>query len=665
MTHLDAGHGRHAVLLGGIGGDSHSVGLTILRRALSTQGYCVYYLGPQNTLEDLFQWAPFCNLVMVSSMDGHARRYLRDFPELKRRHPDPGVLWFLGGNLAVDGGCGAEQHFREMGFHRVFVRFTDLRVVLNVVAGDLQGVPPASDARIPREQVRALQAPHPSPVSDGCVEIGDLQRTRRDVLQHWKTGHEARDLERNAEFLVRQPSFPRVQAEVLEGRARILVQPRSGVALAADQLRLFRAFHAAGVRVLSYQVDSLTRNNDYGAVEEEIRRSRASGGSTLNGFPVVNHGVRSLRRIAQGVPVPVQTRHSTRDPRLLAEITYAGGATAFEGGAICYNIPYYKNYPLDESIRNWQYVDRITGLYHERFGICLDREFFGTLTATLVPPSLAIAINLVQAMLAVRQGVKCLSLGYAEQGNRVQDVAAIRVLGEMGREFVANLGYADVQVNTVFHQYMAAFPEERARAEELVRQSGATAELSGATRILTKTPVEAVRIPTVQDNLHGIQLTMRGVAEAEGMSLDGERVRAEAALIRREVEALIHGVLAAGAGSVAEGVVAGFQRGLLDVPFSPSIHNRGEVATARDTEGAVRFLSVGQLPFDRGVKEFHEEKMAERRRAEGLMRERDHLLIERDVLQIARGEYLHWPLFTGGTSPSAALDIMGAFAVPT
>ena len=217
------------------------------------------------------------------------------------------------------------------------------------------------------------------------------------------------------------------------------------------------AFKNVGARVLSYQVDSLTRNNNYVDAEIAIRESYASGRSTVNGFPVINHGVGGLRRIISEVQVPLQTRHSTRDPRLLAEISYAGGVTAFEGGSICYTIPYYKNYPPDQSIAAWQYVDYLTGLYFKRFGIVLDREFFGTLTATLIPPCLAIATGIIEAILAIQQGVKCVSLGYAEQGDRVQDIAGIRVIGEMAEKFIRNLGYKDVQINTVFHQYMAAF----------------------------------------------------------------------------------------------------------------------------------------------------------------------------------------------------------------
>lgn len=68
--------------------------------------------------------------------------------------------------------------------------------------------------------------------------------------------------------------------------------------------------------------------------------------------------------------------------------------------------------------------------------------------------------------------------------------------------------------------------------------------------------------------------------------------------------------------------------------------------TARDREGAVRFLSLGQLPFGRELRQFHQEKMQERRRAEGLLSEKQsYLLIERDVLQMARDQYEEWPLY--------------------
>jgi methylaspartate mutase epsilon subunit len=533
-----------------------------------------------------------------------------------------------------------------MGFDKVFVKFVDIKAVLEILERDLQEVEPVAECPALWEQALTDERLLVGAVADCLLDAEEFERNRKEVLEHWRTGPPAKEMVENASFMSAQPSFVQAQLAVNTGRAPMLVQPRSGVPLVNKQIRLFKAFKQAGARVLSYQVDSLTRNNNYVGAEEAIRESRLTGSSTLNGYPVVNHGPKSLRRIISEVKVPLQTRHSTRDPRLLAEISYAGAVTSYEGGAICYNIPYYKNYPLDESIKRWQYVDRLTGLYQERFGIILDREFFGTLTATLIPPSLALAVDIIEAMLAVRQGVKSVSLGYAEQGHRVQDIAAIRMLRTLAAEYLANLGYKDVHISTVFHQYMAAFPPHPERAADLIYNSAATAALSGATRVIVKTPAEAYKIPTMEDNIYGMDLVHRGIAEAKGSPLIEARLAEECERIRQEVEAIIESVIFCGHGDIAQGVVTGFEKGLLDIPFSPSIYNRGEVMTARDTEGAVRFLSLGQLQLVRELRQFHEEKMSERRRAEGLVSRRmDYLLVQQDAMKIARSEYESWPLF--------------------
>jgi len=633
----------HTILLGGIGGDSHSVGLTILRQSLTAHGYQVRYLGTQNSVSDFFRMAGMANLVMISSMDGHARHYLREFPVLKREFETNGTLWYLGGNLGANN--GSERDFLDMGFNRVFLNFIELETVLNMLAHDLDGKETVGNYPALWQHAWPAIGSFSGPASDALLDQELFESSRREVLEHWKTGYGARGLPNNAQFLLRQPSFPRVQAQARMGQGQMLVQPRSGVALIGEQIRLFKNFKRAGMKVLSYQVDSLTRNNNYTGAEEAIRESSLSGTSTINGFPVVNHGVSGLRKIAQQIHLPLQTRHSTRDPRLLAEISYAGGVTSFEGGAICYNIPYYKDYPLAESIRNWQYVDYLTGLYHKLFGIVLDREFFGTLTATLIPPCIAIVTNILETLLAVRQGVKCISLGYAEQGHRSQDIAAIRVMGEMTSEILGNMGYKDVQLNTVFHQYMAAFPPTQDRADELIRNSAITAARSGATRMIGKTPVEAFRIPTLTDNITGIELINSGIATAAECYVDEARVAEECAMIRREVQSIFESILMSGNGDVAQGVVTGFQKGFIDIPFSPSVHNRGDVMTTRDVEGAVRFLSFGHLQLDRETRQFHEDKVSARRRAEGIHSPmQDPILVERDVMQVTCCRYDHWPL---------------------
>src|SRR5215467_12595456 len=116
----------HTILLGGIGGDAHSVGLSVLRQSLLMNQYKVHYLGTQNRLEDFLQVAGLANVVMISSMDGHSRYYLRDFPKLSRERNFAQTLWYLGGNLHVGNGSGSEQYFREQGFNQVFEKFVDI-----------------------------------------------------------------------------------------------------------------------------------------------------------------------------------------------------------------------------------------------------------------------------------------------------------------------------------------------------------------------------------------------------------------------------------------------------------------------------------------------------------------------------------------------------------
>lgn len=632
------------ILVGGLGGDSHSVGLHILHWALAGSGYRVDFLGTQNSLDDFTSRAAGYDVVMISNMDGHAEHYLLTFVPPKTAGLP---LWYLGGNLTIDDGEGYEARFRRQGFDRVYVKFVDLAAVLETLERDLRDVAPVPPGR---HRSAARLSPE------------ELEAARPEVLASWQTGSAAADIGRNAESLSRQPSFPTLLAEIDAGLRPIAIQPRTGVPGLADQIELLRRFRAAGAPGLSLQVDSLTRNNRYAGAAQAIAESARTGRAVLNGFPVVNHGVGGVRSIVEAIGVPLQVRHSTRDPRLLAEISYAGGATGFEGGPICYNIPYYKDFPLRDAIAVWRYVDRLTGLYAERHGVVLDREFFGTLTATLIPPAIAIVTNLAEAVLAAEQGVRCVSLAYAEQGNRAQDIAAVRVMAAVTREVLDDLGHDDVAVHTVFHQYMAAFPRSWERSEELIFASAVTAAMAGATRIITKTPAESQKIPTVEDNVRGMELARLGIEAARGRALPEAAVAAEASILRREVLGLWQSLLECGRGDVAGGVSRGFELGWIDIPFAPSIHNRGATLTARDVDGAVRFARTGNLRLEPEIADFHAAKIDERRRAEGITRDRDYLLVESDVMRIARERYTAWPLGAPEVDP-AFLALRGRAAV--
>jgi len=279
----------------------------------------------------------------------------------------------------------------------------------------------------------------------------EFERQREEVLKQWATGQEVNF----SDAVSYHKSLPKskVFAEKLaEGKAKgiTFAQPRAGVALLNEHIELLRFLQdEGGADFLPTTIDSYTRQNRYTEAQAGIEESRTVGRSMLNGFPAVNHGVMACRRVVESVDVPVQVRHGTPDARLLAEVTLAGGFTAFEGGGISYNIPYAKDVPVEATLKYWQYVDRLVGLYEEH-GVQINREPFGPLTGTLVPPCVSHAVAVIEAVLAAAQGVRSLTLGYGQCGNLLQDVAALRTLPVVAEEYLARLGLSGAVVTTVF-----------------------------------------------------------------------------------------------------------------------------------------------------------------------------------------------------------------------
>ncbi|MBQ7093768.1 MAG: methylaspartate mutase subunit E, partial [Clostridia bacterium] len=93
---------------------------------------------------------------------------------------------------------------------------------------------------------------------------------------------------------------------------------------------------------------------------------------------------------------------------------------------------------------------------------------------------------------------------------------------------------------------------------------------------------------------------------------NGPRAMAEKEMILKETRAILDKALELGGDDFEMATVAGFEAGVLDVPFAPSSANKGLAMPARDNEGAVRFLEFGNLPFNEEIKAFHKQKMQER-----------------------------------------------------
>ncbi|WP_459930043.1 methylaspartate mutase subunit E, partial [Desulfosporosinus burensis] len=328
-------------------------------------------------------------------------------------------------------------------------------------------------------------------------------------------------------------------------------------------------------------------------------------------------------------------RHGTPDARLLAEITLAGGFTDFEGGGISYNIPYAKNVSLEETISHWQYVDRLVGLYEDH-GVRINREPFGPLTGTLVPPCISHSVAIIEALLAAEQGVRNISLGYGQCGNLIQDIAAVRSLIELGEEYLARFNYKGIMLTSVFHQWMGGFPQDESKAFGVISWGAVAAALAKATKVIVKTPYEALGIPSKEGIASGIKATKQVLNMLRGQALlDSEDLQQEKEGIKVETRAIVDKILELGDGDIAVGVVQGFQAGLIDIPFAPSRYNAGKILPARDSQGAVRFLDHGNLPFSQEIIEFHKERIAERGRMEG--RDPSFQMVIDDIYSIGKG----------------------------
>ncbi|HEY5833869.1 methylaspartate mutase [Streptomyces sp.] len=384
------------------------------------------------------------------------------------------------------------------------------------------------------------------------------------------------------------------------GSGRPALQPRCGVGAHRAMLDLLTELEeGAAPDLLTVTIDSHTRLRRFAVAARTLRENP----SHLNGYPLVTHGWRRGLELNAAVGAPLQIRHGSPDARELFVTAVAAGITSFEGGGISYNLPYSKDVPLETSLAAWHEVDRACGVLYEEDGVIVDRELFGTLTAVLVPPSVSLAVTLLEAVAAADAGVRCVSISYPQGGNAVQDVAALRALPVLAAVYLP----PEVEVFPVLHQFMGAFPRQPAAADALILYGALVGRMGGAAKIVTKTNQEAHGIPDSRANVDGLRTAaLAGSEFLDFLRLDEPAVEEEVHWIVREVRELVDPVLAAagpapGGTALAGAVADAFRRGTLDIPFSASRHAKSDVLPGRDGHGAIRYRDAGALPFSAEV----------------------------------------------------------------
>ncbi len=427
------------------------------------------------------------------------------------------------------------------------------------------------------------------------AQLDDIERYRQRIVSHPLA--QGLDLDEVARFLTQLPQrrFPD-QAYAVRGDMPC-IQPRGGFPRFESQKRLTRQLDEAGADFIPLTIDSYTRHNQYDTAGQLLQRSEDEEKDYLNGYPLVNHGYELTRELYDGIDKPISLRHGTPDARLLVEVAIASGIVEIEGGGICYCVPYSEGFPLDRSLLYWQYVDRICALYSTP-AKPIHRESFGPLSATMVPPAVAVAVQIIEALLSAEQGVLSFAVSFGQTGSMIQDIATARVLRALAREYLDEFGFKATRLYLVYHQWMGQFPMERSKAAALISGSTLISSMIGADKIVVKTVDEALGVPAAEVNAEAVE-TVRYLLKTfrctEPMS--SVEIEREIELLESETRTLMQAIFELPGEVFWESVFTAFRMGYLDIPFSPHADSANRLLSMRDANASIRIVDPGGMPM--------------------------------------------------------------------
>ncbi|MFC7827565.1 methylaspartate mutase [Streptomyces sp. NPDC057375] len=370
-------------------------------------------------------------------------------------------------------------------------------------------------------------------------------------------------------------------------RGRLVVQPRMGFAgRARMRAGLERTRQAAGVTVGTITLDSYTRVGDFAAARAAVTRNLP-----LNGYPLLAHGAEATRALLDGVQddaFPVQVRHGSARPQALFAELIAAGLHATEGGPVSYCLPYSRT-PLRESVRHWAESCELlasaggpgTEPHLESFGGCM--------LGQLCPPSLLVALSVLEGLFFAQHGLRCVSLSYAQQTSPEQDAEALAALHRLAAEELP----PGIRWHSVLYAYMGLYPHTAHGARRLLESAARLAVRTGAARLIVKTAAEAHRIPTIAENVAALELAAH---TAEHSRPEAPPPADADGTVYAEARALVHAVRELHP-DLGTALVRAFERGLLDVPFCLHPDNLGRTRSVIDDRGRLRWSATGGLPL--------------------------------------------------------------------
>ena len=384
-----------------------------------------------------------------------------------------------------------------------------------------------------------------------------------------------------------EPTIPFGRFDAFVDRARregrLVVQPRMGFDHPAKMRSgLIATRDADALTVGTVTLDSFTRVGDFAAVDRALDADHR-----LNGYPIVNYGPGFTRAMLDGVytpTFPIQVRHGSSLPGRIFDAVVRSGIDATEGGPISYCLPYGRT-PIRDTVRAWADACR---RFSDMRGAGVEphlESFGGCLLGQLCPPSLLVAMSVLECMFFAQHGIRSVSLSYAQQTNADQDAEAIAALHALSAELLP-----DISSHIVLYVYMGLYPSTEAGALGLVTDAARLAARTGCARLIVKTAAEADRIPTIAENVTALETAARAAATVPREPAAADGTVAEEA--RRLVEAVLNL-----SDDVGEALVRAFALGYLDVPYCLHPDNAGETASVITADGRLEWSRVGAMPI--------------------------------------------------------------------
>ena len=473
------------------------------------------------------------------------------------------------------------------------------------------------------------------------IDEDQFLKMREEVLSLWPTGKEV-DLDEAVAYQKNLPdskNFMKI-TQKLHKEGKTVVFPRAGTALVEDEISLCRKLEETGVPYIPVTTDSYTRLIQFKRVEDALEETRKTGRILLNGYPLVNHGVKKTRKVIESVSTGAfDPRMSYKVQPIGSEIAFASGMTGMSTGPFISWGAYEKYATLEACMANSLYVQRLMGYYAER-GAIITSDLHGWIVTGVQPMTVNLAAMIAEALMAAEQGVKSIIPLVHFMGNLAQDLAWTRVQPRLMREYLDRFGYTDVVIPGTFGSQTPLFPMPQGMggAFAFPNYSAVVGALGKVESVFLRTIDEALGIPT--EEAHALTYESANwffnVIRGQKIELEMKQIDVEEKIAEMEIRSMVEKLLEMGDGDILIGCLRGVDAGVIDSSFSPNKQVKDKVIGVKDCRGAIRWVEFGNLPFPEEVKEFHREKVAEREKTDGT--KADYEMTVRDFWAFSKGQ---------------------------